>query len=154
VSGLRVAPPPIRYSVFRVPPSRWLGLQTYCFFFNLQTSAQLFFFPSLLLESAPLLVFPPYPCLPLFSQSGCKSNRITLPFQIYLQLFFTPKSRPNHNYIGLQPKGCKKKVKIISKKVKRQGYKPGWNTIVRSTSPFFQNKNDINRNHRNIYYCK
>ncbi len=113
-----------RYSVFSSPlPFGW-GCKSNALFSISKLRRNFFFFPPRLLESAPLLAFPPYLCPSLFSQSGCKSNRITLPFQIYLKLFFTPKSRPNHNYIGLQPKGGNKKMKIISEKAKMQGYKP------------------------------
>jgi len=42
-----------------------------------------FSFLPLLPKSAPLLAFPLLSCPSLLSQSGCKSNRSTVPFQIY-----------------------------------------------------------------------
>ena len=47
-----------------------------------------FFFPPRLLESAPLLAFPPYLCPSLFLQSGCKSMRLPNTIQIYAEVFF------------------------------------------------------------------
>ena len=69
-----------------------------------------FFFPSRLLESAPLLAFPPYLCPSLFSQSGCKSMRLPNTIQIYAEVFFYQIAYRCNSSLVFNPMGREKKL--------------------------------------------
>ncbi len=98
-----------RYSVFSSPlPFGW-GCKSNALFSISKLRRNFFFFPPRLLESAPLLAFPPYLCPSLFSQSGCKSMRLPNTIQIYAEVFFYQIAYRCNSSLVFSPMGREKK---------------------------------------------
>jgi len=82
-------PPSLGNPISGVPPIRWLGLQTYCFFLNFQTKKQKLFYPSYPPETLadPSVSILPSGALPVFEAGAKVSLYLLLPN--FLQSFFS-----------------------------------------------------------------